>query len=187
MHILQIGCNTGKDEHSDAIKKAKSAILVDANPKCIEKIKETYQDLSHIIYETAAVIPVDIKGRKIKLFQEEEKETSGWASVYPNFVKAHCHHSNLKFFEAKTTTPSKLLRKYPKTDYLIIDTEGLDLLNILSIDGMLFKDIKKLTFEFIHCDGIVNAGPKLNSLIYYLKSLGFKNISKKSYNLYCSK
>ena len=187
MNILQIGCNVGEDEHSELVKNAKSAVLVDANPKCIEASKQTYKDFDHVTYETLAVIPVDIRGRKIELFQEEEKETSGWASVYPNFVEAHCHHSNLKSFEAKTTTPSELLRKYNKTDYLIIDTEGLDLLNILSIDGVLLKNLKTIVFEIIHCDGIVSTGSKAKALVGYIKLMGFSKVQQKSYNLYCSK
>jgi len=187
MNILQIGCNVGDDEHSDLVKNAKSAVLVDANPKCIEVSKQIYKDFSHVTHETLAVIPVDIRGRKIELFQEEEKETSGWASVYPNFVKAHCHHSNLKSFEAKTTTPSKLLRKYNKTDYLIIDTEGLDLLNIFSIELSLLKNLKTIVFELIHCDGIVSTGPKAGALVAYIRHIGFSKIEQKSYNLYCSK
>ena len=187
MNILQIGCNIGDDEHSDLVKNSESAVLVDANPKCIDKAKETYKDFSHIIYETLAVIPVPIRGRKIELFQEEHKEFSGWASVYPNFVKAHCHHSNLKSFEAEATTPSKLLRQYNKTDHLIIDTEGLDLLNILYIDLYLFNNIKNLIFEMIHSDGISSTGPKLKSLLFYLKTIGFTKMEQKSYNLYCSK
>tara|TARA_R100000734_G_scaffold2671_2_gene2659 strand:- start:162 stop:725 length:564 start_codon:yes stop_codon:yes gene_type:complete len=187
MNILQIGCNVGDDEHSDLIKNAKSAVLVDANPKCIEASKQIYKDFSHVTHETLAVIPVDIRGRKIELFQEEEKETSGWASVYPNFVKAHCHHSNLKSFEAKTTTPSNLLRKYNETDYLIIDTEGLDFLNILSIQGSLLKNVKTIVFEVIHCDGITLAGPKAETLLAYLKHIGFSKVEQKSYNFYCYK
>jgi|TARA_R110002020_G_scaffold89952_1_gene219447 hypothetical protein len=187
MNILQIGCNIGDDEHSDLVKNSDSAVLVDANPKCIEKVKNIYKDFSHIKYETLAIIPVHIRGRKIKLFQEEDKETSGWASVYPNFVKAHCQHSNLNSFESKTATLSKLLRKYNKTDHLIIDTEGLDLLNIFSVDTCLFENIKKLTFEIIHCDGILRVGPKLKALLDYLNSIGFSKIKRQSLNVHCSK
>jgi hypothetical protein len=187
MNIIQVGCHTGKDEHSEQIKESKNAVLVDANPNCIEQAKERYKDFDHIFFETVAVIPVDIKGVKIKLFQEENKQDSSWASINPDFVAAHCHHSNLKSFESDTTTLSNLLRKYPKTDNLIIDTEGLDFLNILSIDNMLFNQLKILTFEFIHSDGIVQNGPKLDCLVRFLNKLGFNSITQQDYNLKCEK
>ena len=187
MNIIQVGCHTGKDEHSKRIKECESAVLIDANPNCIKQAKERYKDFDHIIFETVAVIPVDIKGVKIKLFQEEDKEDSSWASINPDFVAAHCHHSNLKSFESETTTLSDLLRKYPKTDTLIIDTEGLDLLNILSIDNTLFNQLKRLTFEFIHSDGIVQNGPKLDCLVRFLNNIGFNNITQQDYNLQCER
>jgi len=187
MNIIQIGCHTGKDEHSESIKKASSAVLVDANPNCIKQAKEEYKDFDHIFFESVAVIPVDLKGVEIELFQEDNKEDSSWASVNPDFVAAHCHHSNLKSFQTKTTTISNLLRKYPKTDTLIVDTEGLDFLNILSIDNSLFNNLNSITFEFIHCDGIVTHGPKLECLLKFLQSLNFKKITQQDYNLKCEK
>ena len=187
MDIIQVGCHTGKDEHSDQIKGSESAVLIDANPNCIKQAEERYKHYNHIFFETVAVIPVDIKGVEIELFQEQNKEDSSWASVNPDFVAAHCHHSNLKSFKSKTTTLSNLLRKYPKTDTLIVDTEGLDFLNILSIDNILFKKLNCITFEYIHSDGIVENGPKLDCLINFLGNRGFKKITQQDYNLKCEK
>jgi FkbM family methyltransferase len=187
MDIIQVGCHTGKDEHSDQIKKSESAVLIDANPNCIKQAEERYKDYNHIFFETIAVIPVDIKGVEIELFQEQNKEDSSWASVNPDFVAAHCHHSNLKSFQSKTTTLSNLLVKYPKTDTLIVDTEGLDFLNLLSIENILFNQLNSITFEYIHSDGIVQNGPKLDCLLGFLTNLGFKKITQQDYNLKCDK
>ena len=187
MNILQVGCHTGNDEHCSLVEEADSAVLIDANQSCITEAREKYKDFSHVSFEAIAVIPIDIGDAKIKLFHEEEKKTSSWTSVNPDFVAAHCHHNNLEYFESDTTTLSNLLKKYPKTDTLILDTEGLDFLNILSIDNNLFKTIDTLIFEFIHCDGIVTKGPKLQSLLAYLTYVGFTNIKQDVYNLVCKK
>ena len=187
MNILQVGCHTGNDEHCDLVEKADSAVLIDANERCITEAKEKYKDFSHVSFEAIAVVPIDLGDAKIKLFHEEEKETSSWTSVNPDFVAAHCHHNNLKYFESDTTTLSKLLQKYPETDTLILDTEGLDFLNILSIDGELIDKIDTLIFEFIHCDGIVTKGPKLQSLLNYLTYVCFSDIKQDCYNLECKK
>lgn len=189
MNIIQVGCNSGKDSHSKLVEESESAVLIDANPNCIEQAKERYKDFDHVSFETVAVIPIDIKGVKINLFQEEDVEDSSWASINPDFVAAHCHHSNLKSFKSETTTLSNLLRNYPKTDNLIVDTEGLDFLNILSIDNDLFDQLKMLTFEFIHSDGITQSGRKLDCLCFFLHHLGFAIRQDKDcqYNLVCEK
>tara|TARA_R110000824_G_scaffold380985_1_gene573559 strand:+ start:110 stop:673 length:564 start_codon:yes stop_codon:yes gene_type:complete len=187
MNILQIGCHVGDDDHSELIKTCESGVLIDANKKCVKEAEKQYKDVKNITYETLAIIPVDIGGVEINLFREDDKETSPWASVNPNFVAAHCHHTNLKSFKCKTETLSNLLRKYPKTDTLIIDTEGLDFLNIISIEQDLFESIKTLTFEHIHCDGIVKQGPKLECLIRFLQHMGFKSVKEETYNLVFSK
>ena len=65
MNIIQVGCHTGKDEHSKRIKECESDVLIDANPNCIKQAKERDKDLDHIIFETVAGIPVDIHDFKI--------------------------------------------------------------------------------------------------------------------------
>ena len=80
-----------------------------------------------------------------------------------------------------------MLVKYPKTDTLIVDTEGLDFLNLLSIENILFNQLNSITFEYIHSDGIVQNGPKLDCLLGFLTNLGFKKITQQDYNLKCDK
>jgi hypothetical protein len=57
-------------------------------------------------------------------------------------------------------------------DYLFIDTEGLDVHIIASIDFIKYK-IKNIIFEAVHTDGAFNRGENFNKICSYLNQLGY--------------
>ena len=57
-------------------------------------------------------------------------------------------------------------------DYLYIDTEGLDVHIISSIDYSKYK-INNIIFEIAHTDGAFKIGNNCNETINYLQSLGY--------------
>ena len=179
MKIIQIGCNNGSDDVFNFIEKHKEdlekALLVDANSKALKEAEIKYSDKSNFCdFKNLAIIPIDIDGGFIKLYAPEEQEISGFSSVSRQHVVAHAHHENLIEFDVETKSLNKLIEEFGgDVDYLFIDTEGLDALNLFSLDYLNFN-IKNIVFEYIHTDGIVKVGPRLNGLLTFLSQIGFK-------------
>jgi len=191
-NILHIGCHNGNDEIysfvSKNIENVDSVVLVDANPICIENARKQYNGISNCEFECFAVLPVSIGGQTIDLHSPVGEDMSTVSSVIKDFVTTHSKDPNTDTFEAKTTTLKELLSKYPKTNYLSVDTEGLDVLNLFSLDPKDYDNIKKVVFEFIHSDGTVSfGGLKLQSLLYYFGQLGFEKCYQEEFNIHCEK
>lgn len=191
-NILHVGCHNGNDDIYSLISENKndveSVVLVDANPNCIEQTKKQYAEIPNCKFECFAVLPVSIGGLSIDLHSPVGEKTSEVSSVIKDFVTTHSKDANTETFQAKTTTLKELLVKYPKTNYLSVDTEGLDVLNLFSLDSVDYENIKEISFEFIHSDGTVSyGGSKLKSLLGHLSRLGFKDFCKKEFNIYCKK
>ena len=191
-NILHIGCHNGNDDIysfvSKNIENIGSVVLVDANPICIENAKKQYDGISNCTFECFAVLPVSIDGKSIDLHSPVGEEMSTVSSVIKDFVTTHSKDLNTDTFKAKTTTLKELLLKYPETNYLSVDTEGLDVLNLFSLDPKDYDNIKKVVFEFIHSDGTVSfGGSKLQSLLYYFGQLGFKKCYQEEFNIHCEK
>ena len=190
--ILHVGCHNGDDEIYSFVSENKdnieSVVLVDANPICIEQTKKQYVEISNCQFECFAVLPVSIGGLNIDLHSPVGEKTSTVSSVIKDFVTTHSKDTNTDTFQAKTTTLKELLVKYPKTNYLSIDTEGLDVLNLFSLDSSDYENITKVSFEYIHSDGTVSfGGSKLQSLLDHFSRLGFKKFYQKEFNIYCEK
>jgi len=191
-NILHVGCHNGDDEVysfvSKNVQNIESVVLVDANPICIENSKKVYNSISNCTFECLAVLPVSVGGKSIDLHSPVGEEMSTVSSVIKDFVTTHSKDLNTDTFEAKTTTLKELILKYPKTNYLSVDTEGLDVLNLFSLDPKDYDNIKKVVFEFIHSDGTVSfGGLKLQSLLYYFNKLGFKKCYQEEFNIHCEK
>jgi hypothetical protein len=186
MNILQIGCHHGNDEVFKFIENNKNLIkkiiLIDANQKSLELARSTYKNIENVEFFNYAVLPIDIGKTKINLYLPAEDETSAWTCINSEFVSAHAHHNNLVSIESPTISLSKLLINHSDTTNLFIDTEGLDVLNLFSVNFDQFPSLKEVTFEFIHSDGIVRSGNRLNALLMYLARFGF-SFSEEGYNI----
>lgn len=191
-NILHVGCHNGNDEIYSFVSGNKndveSVVLVDANPICIEQTKKQYEEIPNCEFECFAVLPVSIGGLSIDLHSPVGEKTSTVSSVIKDFVTTHSKDTNTDTFQANTTTLKELLVKYPKTNYLSVDTEGLDVLNLFSLDAVDYGNITKVSFEYIHSDGTVSfGGSKLQSLLDHFSRLGFKEFYQKEFNIYCEK
>lgn len=182
MKIIQIGCNDGSDHVLEFckqnLKNIKYLNLIDADKdsllKCSQIYKELFQDdFDKIVkIENLAISPVDCK--ELQLFAPEDEKLSGFISFNYNHVKAHLHSEKIRsFYVPARSLNNILLFSGNNIDWLFIDTEGLDALNLFSIDFSLFR-IQNIVFEHIHTDGIVRTGPRFNALCYYLQQFGYK-------------
>jgi hypothetical protein len=72
-------------------------------------------------------------------------------------------------------TFNNIMEKYNLTDldYLFIDTEGLDIHIIASIDFQKYN-IKNIIFEQMHADGPFNIGKNAKQTLNYLEKLEYK-------------
>ena len=193
MNIIQIGCNDGNDSVfsfvSDHEKDIENCLLIDANPEALKKATDKYSKFPFCEFRNLAVLPIETEGYEIKLFCPRTDRCSGYASVNKHHVLAtlrkeienHAHiklpftvdlASELLEYKVSTISLTSLFKEYIKTDHLFIDTEGLDALNLLSVNFNK-TNLKQIVFEHIHADGLCQAGPRLKCLIEYLKEFGF--------------
>ena len=176
MDIIQIGCNDGNDQVFSLIeaqeKEIQKCVLIDANPRALDKAKEKYSRFSFCEFKNLIVLPVDIGDVKVKIFYPAKDPSSVFSSLDKGHVTAHSHSADLMAHETATVSLSALLKEYPQTDFLFIDTEGLDALNLLSVDFNQTK-LKQIVFEFIHSDGLLRTGARLTCLTSYLKFFNF--------------
>ena len=190
MNIIQIGCNDGKDHVFDFIKQNQQninkLILIDANINCIEVCKEKYKDIPNVEYLHCAIMPNNQE--YVNFYIPDNNElTNGHSSTLLSHLK------NLNYSKVKEIkTPSKNLNSlfkefnFKKIDRLYIDTEGLDVDIIESIDFNAIE-IDYLMFEYIHSDGYLTyGGSKLNNLVEKLKNLNYK-ISNQEFNVIATK
>ena len=180
MHILHIGCHNGKDHVLDFCKKNKDSInritLVDANMGVLKKAKDVYLegfDKEKIKIYNLAVLPINLDGLEIPIYQPQGEKDSTIASVRADFVSLHCHTEIDKTHLVKSTTLNKLLETEQEVTHLFVDIEGLDTVTLFNTDLHKFPSIKQIIFECLHSDGIVNMGKRLEALAYYLDSIGY--------------
>lgn len=197
MNIIQIGCNNGSDDVFSFITKnkdkIKKALLVDANPIALKEAQNKYEEFSFCEFKNLAILPLSIKPSVITLYAPSNNDISGFSSVSKQHVVAHAHSEDLIQFNVEAISLHELLKDFflsvkGKIDHLFIDTEGLDALNLFSVNFDQFP-IENITFEYIHTDGIVKFDKRLKALIYYLQSFGFhlRNDPNCQYNLIASR
>jgi len=175
-NIIHIGCNDGNDHVFKFVCENKKdigeIILIDANFNVISKARKTYNEIKNTTFLNLAITPIDINGCEIEIFTPITDDSSNFVSVNRDFVRAHVHHNNILSTKVRTMSLQNLIDQYKDTTHLFLDTEGLDVLNVFSVDFDKNK-IEELTFEYIHSDGIVRHGKRLNSLLGYLEQFGF--------------
>ena len=191
MRILHIGCHDGKDHVLDFCKQNKQTLesicLVDANIKVLKKAKTLYcKNFSEKILKiyNLAILPINLDGLQIPIYQPKGQTDSTVASVRADFVSTHCKTEIHKTHLVKSTTLNKILQTEKDVTHLFLDIEGLDTVTLFNTDLQKFPKIKQIIFECLHSDGIVTMGKRLEALAYYLTSIGYKcSMDESQYNM----
>jgi FkbM family methyltransferase len=190
MIIVQIGTNDGNDHVFDFVKNVDCyrIILIDANPRCTEKVSDRYVGIPNVEFYNMAIVPyVVTEPTTVKLLVPTADETSAHASLQEEHMSKH-GHTSLDSIEVNALDFHGMLGtlKIDKIDRLYIDVEGLDIDIINSID---FKNIciPYVMFEYIHSDGTLSwGGVKLDDCLRRLASFGY-DIEKVAYNIIATK
>ena len=185
MKIVQIGSNDGDDSVRQFINKNQNnielVVLVEPIPFILDKLKENYKDFNNVFIENIAISDDELE--KFTLYYEEGSNYELSSFRKQHLIDCQCSLEKIKSIDVDCLTINQLFEKYSidTLDYLYIDTEGLDVHIINSIDFNKFK-IKNLIFEVTHTDGIHTDGtPKIGTnyteITKYLIKLGY-NLSQ---------
>jgi len=180
MKIVQIGSNDGDDSVRQFIIENQSnidlVVLVEPIPFILDKLKENYKDFNNIFIENIAISDNELE--KFTLYYEEDSNYELSSFRKQHLIDCNCSLEKIKSIDVNCLTINQLFEKYniDTLDYLHIDTEGLDVYIISSIDFNKFK-IKNIIFEVIHTDGTQKLGTNYIETTEYLKKLGY-NLSQ---------
>ena len=176
MKIVQIGANSGNDSVFDFINKNQHdidlAILIEPIPYIIDDLKNKYNAFNNIEIENIAIS--DVESDMFTLFYEENSNYEVSSFSKKHILDHGCPEHKIKSLDIPCLTLNQLLNKYNiiELDYLHIDTEGLDVHIISSIDFNKFK-IKNIIFEIAHTDGANTRGSNYDEIMNYLHTLGY--------------
>ena len=180
MNIIQIGANNGKDKVFDLINQNRFivdlAVLVEPIPFIIDNLKNQYKDLDNISIENIA-ISNDPNSQYLTLYYIENSnyEVSSFNKEHVIVHKPKDETNEIKSLNVPCMTFNNIMEKYSliNLDYLFIDTEGLDVFIVYSLDFEKYS-FKNIIFEAIHSDGPFQTGENLNKSVQHLESLGYK-------------
>jgi hypothetical protein len=186
MNIIQIGTHKGSDEvHKIVWKNAGSiekCVLVDINKKALDFARDKYKKYNFVEILNVGILPVDVNA-KVTFYAPKSDELSQLCGISEEHIMTHMPKcGGVNSFSVQCRSLTSLLEEYSKTTHLFIDTEGLDALNLLSVDWDLFS-VREIVFEHIHTDGPKNSGPRLESLRFYLKQFGYRLSKHGTFNL----
>jgi len=180
MKIIQIGANNGKDEVFDFISQNRFnielAILVEPIPFIIDDLKDQYKELDNISIENIAINDdSNLKYLTLYYIENSNYEVSSFNKEHVIKHKPKNDTNEIKFLDIPCMTFNNIMEKYNLTDldYLFIDTEGLDIHIIASIDFQKYN-IKNIIFEQMHADGPFNIGKNAKQTLNYLEKLEYK-------------
>jgi FkbM family methyltransferase len=180
MKIIQIGSNNGNDSVRQFITENQNnidlVVLVEPIPFILDQLKENYKDFNNIFIENIAISDNELE--KFTLYYEEDSNYELSSFRKQHLIDCNCSLEKIKSIDVNCLTINQLFEKYniDTLDYLHIDTEGLDVYIISSIDFNKFK-IKNIIFEVIHTDGTQKLGTNYIETTEYLKKLGY-NLSQ---------
>jgi FkbM family methyltransferase len=180
MKIIQIGSNNGNDSVRQFITENQNnidlVVLVEPIPFILDQLKENYKDFHNIFIENIAISDNELE--KFTLYYEEDSNYELSSFRKQHLIDCNCSLEKIKSIDVNCLTINQLFEKYniDTLDYLHIDTEGLDVYIISSIDFNKFK-IKNIIFEVIHTDGTQKLGTNYIETTEYLKKLGY-NLSQ---------
>ena len=143
--------------------------LIEANPKNISKLKESYKN-----FNNARILNLGVtasKNNEITFFYTEDDAPYYMVcSTKINHVLKHYPNSKINEFKIKTVSVNNLFKDYIKEkniDYLSIDLEGIDFEILMSIN-LNDYNIKNISFEYLH----LNKKQK-KKLVNYLLKYGY--------------
>ena len=179
MKIIQIGANNGQDQVYNFINQnlndLELAILIEPIPFIIDDLKNQYKDIKNVSIENIAISnDEDTNSIKLYYLKDSNYEVSSF-----NYFHTKSHSPSLEKYpvlslDVPCLSINQLMDKYnlEYVDYLFIDTEGLDVHIIASIDFSKY-DFKNIIFEAVHTDGPFNAGDNLQKIKEYLNQYGY--------------
>jgi FkbM family methyltransferase len=180
MKIIQIGSNNGNDSVRQFITENQNnidlVVLVEPIPFILDQLKENYKNFNNIFIENIAIS--DDEFEKFTLYYEEGSNYELSSFRKQHLIDCNCSLEKIKSIDVDCLTINQLFEKHniDTLDYLHIDTEGLDVHIISSIDFNKFK-INNIIFEIIHADGTQQMETNYTETIEYLKKLGY-NLSQ---------
>ena len=152
MKIIQIGANNGKDHVFDFIEKNQNsielAVLVEPIPFIIDELKSQYKNINNIIVENIAITQdEDLNSMDLYYLKDSNYEVSSFNKYHVINHKPNGSTYELDSLSVPCMTINKLMEKHniQNLDYLFIDTEGLDVHIIASLDFNKYK-VKYITF-----------------------------------------
>ena len=147
--------------------------VIEANPKNIEKLKNSYKNYKNINILNLAISPYD-NDRLTLFYADEDHPHFQVTSSDINHVKMHYPNALIKKFSVDSISINNFFRKYSisEIDFLSIDIEGLDYEVLMSIDFSKYN-IKNISIEYLHLKKF-----QKKNLITFLSKKGY------SYNGY---
>jgi hypothetical protein len=174
MKILQVGCNDCNDHVKKFVienqEKIELLLLIDINPKIIEYANIHYQNIVNYKTIVSAITPFE-DHKSIKLYHTIKQMFSQHTSYKYDHMIKHLHmKEDIICVDHPATTINSILNNHniETLDRLYIDTEGLDIDILNSIDYDKIK-IKHIIFEHVHADIY-----KLKQYLQKMNSLGYK-------------
>ncbi len=165
MNFIHIGAGAGdldpsskfRDGFSEYVKKhiskKKKIFVIEANPKNITKLRETWKNYKNTKILNYALVPNNFKNKKIKLFySKKDAPHYQLLSSDINHIKKYFPDSEIKFLNIKTQKIGNFLKKYfngVNIESLSIDIEGKDYEVIMDINFKKYN-ITNLSIEYLH-------------------------------------
>lgn len=194
MNIIQIGANNGKDHVFDFVTKnvdsLKKIILIEPVPFIIDDLKNQYEPFKDKVHiENIAIYHnEDEKYLTLYYLKNSNYEVTSFSREHVVIHNPSPITYPMDEIKVPCLTINQVIEKYDvfDLDYLYIDTEGLDVYIISSID---FEkcNIKNIIFEMTHSDGAFQTGENLNQTVNYLQQLGYNVSQLDSLNLIATK
>jgi len=189
MKIVQIGANSGKDDVFNFILSNKDkidlAVLVEPIPFIIDDLRQSYKSINNIVIENIAI--ADEESSEFVLYYEENSNYEVSSFSKQHILDHGCPDYKIKSLKVPCLTINQLLEKYNITelDYLYIDTEGLDVHIISSINYSKYR-INNIIFEIAHTDGANTRGANYSEIVNYLHNLGYSLTHRDNLNIKAS-
>lgn len=182
MKIVQVGASIGNDHVTRLVKEASDLellVLVEPNPKNLERLSACYKDTSVAHIENVAILPNYENGNMATLYFAERDASWGYevTSVFKSHLEKHSYSSEeIESFTVEAFTLNDLLEKHNITDldYLFIDVEGIDKEILLSLDLKKFN-IKTICIEVLHINNV-------DELYQYMKNNGYVETGRANHN-----
>ena len=165
MNFVHIGAGAGdldpssnfRDGFTEFIKnkrnKKNKIYLVEANPKNIKKLKETWKDYKNTKIFNLAIVPNNFKKKVIKLFySENDAPHFQLMSSDINHVKRYFPQAKIKSINTRVMKIDYFLERYfkkTKIESFSLDIEGKDYDVLMDIDLQKYN-INNISIEYLH-------------------------------------